>query len=933
MKNRSKYIVPALFLILAATGCGKEQEIMPPGLSDIESVSFSVEESDPDELTTKSILTDASIETKRSGVTLGVYHNGTLSESMYSTSFSGLTFSLVNGESYHVVALVNMGDLRATLPASQTSLETFTYTIPAYTGTSTSINSMGIPMAGSLDYTVGTSSVSAIPVERLLAKVTAVLSCDWNGAKIKNAKIYNMNSRLKPFGVSAAAATGDMLAFQEEELASVPGATSLVGTFYVPENMQGVVNGITSSEGKSKDQNSSVAAMADKLTYLQVEVETEGKYDGSIVYRSYLGNNKTTDFNIQRNTKYNWTIHYNKATVNEYDEDWKRDFGDLEVVDYSLSLSPNPKTLSTGSTFTYTTTLNRNVILPAASSSSTVLSNASAIWESSNTAVATVNASGVVTGVAAGTATITARFTPSGSDLTQKTAYATVTVQEIGYDLVVSATGQTSGLRYNETASLSATFYTTTNGVRDAGVDVTASANWSISNTSKYAVSEGIVSANPTASVPSIAGSVSVSASLPAGFVSGLSSTINSNALSVSFVDITTATTTVSPASASGTYLSPAVFSARHVRTVNGFTTMDSDVTSAANWSVNDARYNVSAGTVTADASTGTHSVAGTATVTATYGGDSDNATVTFTDIVTNNLSVVPASGSIQAGGASVQLAAYYTTIRNGYEVENANVSTSASWSSNNDNVAVGAHTGTVTANLLATGIADITAEYSDKSASCTLTINGPTITHRLEVTSANTTASVGQNIALVAKYYTTTNGVEDTGVVVTTNESTSWSKISGATSINVNNNGGYKGQASATSGGIATIRATYAGESDEIEVTFNNVYSLVIKPANATLTVGSSKTYLAYLVTNGNESATAISSGVTWSSSNTGIATINSTTGVVAGVAVGTTTITACYTPSGSSQISQSVSLTIRANSGIGFDDDWDNGGEIELD
>ena len=131
-----------------------------------ERLEFSIEEEDPETVETKSILTDASIETKRTGVTVGVYENGALVDKTYSTSFSGITFTLQSDKTYKLYALVNMGDVQSQLPASEASLASFVYTIPAYTGAGQSVNALGIPMAGSLEYQPGVTSVTAIPVKR-----------------------------------------------------------------------------------------------------------------------------------------------------------------------------------------------------------------------------------------------------------------------------------------------------------------------------------------------------------------------------------------------------------------------------------------------------------------------------------------------------------------------------------------------------------------------------------------------------------------------------------------------------------------------------------------------------------------------------------------------------------------------------------------------
>ena len=901
-------LLSVLGMALMSVSCQKEADCAESGPSiPVQEAVFSIEEADPEIVETQSVLTDASIETKRTGVTIGVYENGTLVDKSYGTSFSGLTFTLEQEKTYKIYALVNMGDLQSQLPANEASLSSLVYTIPAYTGSSSSVNSLGIPMAGFLEYESGVSTVTVIPVKRLLAKVTAVLSCDWNGAKIKSAKVYNMNKRLKPFGTSAATGSSDMLSFQEVQMADGVGSNSLTGTFYVPENMQGTVSGITSAYNKAGDKNSTVSANISKLTYLEVSVESEGKYDGDVTYRSYLGNNSTTNFDIQRNYRYFWTIHYRSDTVDDYNDDWKHDYDGLEVVDYSLSLSPNPNTIAAGANFTYTTTLSRNVIKPSASTTSSVLGNSDATWSSSNTAVATVSSTGVVTGVAAGTANITARYTPAGSDLSERTATASVTVQTVAHELELSALGTVSGLKHNETTTLKATYYTVTNGVRDAGTDVTSSAVWTHTGGTKYAVASGVVSANATAGAPSVQGTTTITATY-----SGVGSM---NSVDVAFVDITTGTTTISPASASGTYLSPAVFTATYVGTVNGFTTENTNVTNAAVWNVTGTKYSVSNGSVTADASAGDHSVAGTVTVTAVYGGSTSNsATATFTDVVENSLTISPASGAVQAGGANVNLTARYITNRNGYEVANNDVTTSASWSSNNSGVSVSA--GVVTASLSATGVAIITATYSGKTATTTLTVSDAVITHYLVVSPASASAKVGETISLSAVYHTVTNGTDDGGVDVTS--SANWSKSSGASSIVVNNSGADKGKVTATAGGTATIAASYAGESSLSSVTFTDVltYELEVtgaSSANVGETIALTATF--YTLTNGSRDAgtdVTTNTGTTWSPVTGTISVSNSGAdkGKVTATAGGTATIFANYNNGKSYNASKNVTF-----------------------
>lgn len=266
---------------------------------------------------TRSLLTAPDIETRKTGITLAAYEAGTLVTSAYFTErLDAMTLNLERDVAYTVYALVNMGDLRSSLPVSEAALSTWTYVIPSYTEGTGSLAARGLPMAGKLDYDGGTG---VIPVERLLAKVTARLSCEWTGAAIREVRVRNLNRVLRPFGTGSAAGGGDIL--QEQEFQDGTGTASGTFVFYVPENRQGTVSGITDSAGKSPDKSDAVAAKQDRLTYLETVVDASGQYKGSITYRSYLGRDAVSDFDIRRNAHYLWTVRYLEDGLQL--DDWK----------------------------------------------------------------------------------------------------------------------------------------------------------------------------------------------------------------------------------------------------------------------------------------------------------------------------------------------------------------------------------------------------------------------------------------------------------------------------------------------------------------------------------------------------------------------------------------------------------------------------------
>lgn len=299
---------------------------------------------------TRSLLTATDIETKKTNITLAAYQNGILAAcSHFTQGLDAMSLELEPGNAYSIYALVNMGDRRSDIPVNESGLSSLTYTIPSYTEGTESLAAQGLPMAGMLTWNGGST---IIPVKRLVAKVTAHLSCDWEGATITSAKVYNLNAKLKPFGTSAASGGSDVLSFQE--LQNGTGTSFLTATFYVPENRQGTISGISTSEGKSPDQNVTVNANRAKLTYLETTVtSTAFPYAGEIAYHSFLGNNATTDFDLERNARYDWTVTYHADRTQEHD--WKRD-GDI----YRIVVTADKTTAYVGEAIRLTATCYRS---------------------------------------------------------------------------------------------------------------------------------------------------------------------------------------------------------------------------------------------------------------------------------------------------------------------------------------------------------------------------------------------------------------------------------------------------------------------------------------------------------------------------------------------------------------------------------------------
>ena len=396
-----------LLLFFFSPGCQEERTPVCARSEKDPPLSFSLAVPQTDRPLTRSVLTDPEIETKKTSVTLAAYLEGRLYASQYySSGFSSMPLSLEKGYRYNIYALVNMGDQRSRLPSSEDALDTLTYRIPAYSGTDESVDHRGRPMAGKLEVlTVGTGSagVQIVPVQRLLAKVETSFQCDWPGAVIHSAKVWNMNATLVPFGVSAVRSASDILPFQEIHVATSGSESTLRATFYVPENRQGTVEGITDSRDKSPDRNHEVDAAAAKLTYVEVSVHTgRGERAGDITYRSYLGANSTSDFNLERGYRYVWSLFYHADRTQ--DSDWKR-----EGTMFHLRVNADRTTAYVGEKVRLTATL-----VPTGGAETDV--STSAFWEkqSGGSAALSIDSEGWVSATAAGYAVFQASYTLSG---------------------------------------------------------------------------------------------------------------------------------------------------------------------------------------------------------------------------------------------------------------------------------------------------------------------------------------------------------------------------------------------------------------------------------------------------------------------------------------------------------------------------------------
>jgi uncharacterized protein YjdB len=455
------------------------------------------------------------------------------------------------------------------------------------------------------------------------------------------------------------------------------------------------------------------------------------------------------------------------------------------------------------------------------------------VWSSGAANVASVSASGVITGVAPGTAVIFA-------SVEGIVGTATVTVRQVAVGSVV-VTPPTSNVVVGGSVQLAAS-------VRDASGAVLTGrlVGWSSSDDATAVVSStGLVSTLKTGTVTITASSEGKSG---------------------------TATVTIAAAAVASVNVTPATASI----VVGGTTTLQAQTLDAAGavltgrviaWSTS------SAGVATVS-QTGvvTGVAAGSATITATSEGKTGTSTITVTAVPVATVTVAPPTLSLQVG----QTGPLTATTRDA--ANNVLTGRVVTWSSGNTNVATVAADGTVTA--VAVGTATITATSEGKTGTSAVTVTAvPVASVTVAPTTANLTIGGTQQIVATPK---DAQGNALTGRVVT------W-QTGSATVASVT----QAGLITAVGVGSTTVTATSEGKVGTVAVTVVApvVGSVTVTPATQTVNVA----FTAPLVATVRDVNGAVisSAAVTWSSDNPLTASV-SQTGVVLGLIPGTATISA---------------------------------------
>ncbi|HJV64810.1 MAG TPA: Ig-like domain-containing protein [Geomonas sp.] len=492
----------------------------------------------------------------------------------------------------------------------------------------------------------------------------------------------------------------------------------------------------------------------------------------------------------------------------------------------------------------------------------------SVTWSSSSSSVAAISASGLATGLAAGTTTIKATSGAFNGSTTLTVSAASLVAME----LVPLSPSIAVGLP--QQFAVVGRFSDNTTS------DVSTQATWSSSNSSVATVSNAAGS-NGTA-IPVAPGTTTISAAL-AGVTASTQLTVKDSAVTLVSIDVEPAIPSIpagvqQPMTATGTYS-------------DGST---QDLTASAVWT-SDTPAVADISNATATRGVVTSFAPGTATITATLGSISGSTQLTVNTTTLVSIEVDPPLTSIPKG-----LSQQFTAT--GIFSDNSlfDLSPAVTWSSSTPGIA------TISNDALSSGLAStisagtttITATLGSVSGSTTLTVL-PLTLQSITITPVNGSIALGTTQQFVATGTYSNNFTQDLTQYVT------WiSSDPGVASIS--NFKTERGLASALKVGTTNITAALGGlvsPAVALKVSNASLQSIIITPpvAPATTATMAAKTSTQFTATGNFDDGTTqdLSNLVTWNSSSTSVVAISNSTrskGVATGISTGTATVSAVF-------------------------------------
>ncbi|TGL63530.1 beta strand repeat-containing protein [Leptospira sarikeiensis] len=498
-------------------------------------------------------------------------------------------------------------------------------------------------------------------------------------------------------------------------------------------------------------------------------------------------------------------------------------------------------------------------------------------WNTGSAAIATIDASGLVTPVATGTTTVRASY----NSLNASNISLTVSSASL---VSIAVTPTNKSLALGKTQQ-----YTATGTYSDSSSqDITNSVTWNSSDTSVATISntsgsKGFLSTEDqgtstiTATLSSIGGSTDVT--VTAAVLESITITPSSPS---------------TPKGRTLNLVATGIFSDGHHETITDQVTWTSDDSSIA----------------TVDNGSGFEGRAsginvGTVDITAEIGGIDETISFSVTAAVLDSIQLTADDSSIAKGTSTTILATGVYS-----DGTSQNITSSVSWSSSQTSVLqLGSLTATPkkqvnSPNSGSLGTSTITATSGSISGTVDITVTAAKLVS-IAVTPTNPSVAKGLTRDFVATGTYTDASTQNLTTQVT------WSS-SDTSKATISNASGTEGKATGVAVGTTNISATLGSvtsPSTTLTVTAAVLQSITITPSNPSVAKGRSQNLTA-TGTYSDSSTQNLTTQVTWSSSSNstvGVSNANGTEGKGTGVSVGTATVTATL-----SSVSSSITFTV---------------------
>ncbi|MUL11501.1 beta strand repeat-containing protein [Aliivibrio fischeri] len=477
-------------------------------------------------------------------------------------------------------------------------------------------------------------------------------------------------------------------------------------------------------------------------------------------------------------------------------------------------------------------------------------------WSSSNSALATINAQGLASGVSVGEVQIFA----VKDGISSNEAILTV----VGASVVsIQVTPPTKSIAKGDTQQYVAMATYNNNTTKD----VSDSVSWSSSNTGVATISSEGLGTGVTEGVANVQATLSG--------VSSNSATLTITSAVVRSLQITPAVQSI-PKGSQQQYAAIATYSDNSTL----------DVTGRVNWNSSDRNV----ATIT-NAGLAQSIIEGEVSITGSLNGiNSNEATLTVTAVAIQSLALTPATASIVRGSTQ-----QYLAIATYSDNSTVDATLTGSWTSSASRVAT---INKGVASGVRAGQADIQVWFDGMLSNvASLTVTDPVLVS-LDISPGSASIVRGNTQRFVAL-----GTYSDSSQSILTNI-VSWNSDASIATISAS------GVATGVNVGSTAIKANFSGVQSNtvnLSVTAPVLNGIVVTPASSSVTKGATKQFTAMAEYSGGVPPVDISNTVNWHVSDTAVATIN-LTGEVTGVTIGLVKVSA----SQGSVVSNEANLTV---------------------